>query len=250
MSISNNKIKYIQSLKMKKKRDQHGVFVAEGEKCIENLIHNSKCQYLAGLPDVIDRFKHIESIEEVVVTTEKDLQRASHFKTASSIIGVFYQQSHDVDPTTLNSGLHLILDEVQDPGNMGTIIRLADWFGIESIICSHNTVDIYNPKTVQATMGAITRVPVLYTDLSDFLKQNAQLPVYGTFLEGNNIYEENLSKDGLIVMGNEGKGISKEIEQFVTDKILIPSFALDSSRPESLNVAVATAIVCSEFRRS
>ncbi len=250
VSISKNKIKYIQSLKMKKKRDQFGVFVAEGEKCIENLINNSRCQYLAGIPEVINRFKNVHSIEEIVDATPEELQRASHFKTPSSIIGVFYQENHTIDSTTLNSGLHLVLDEIQDPGNMGTIIRLADWFGIESIICSHNTVDIYNPKTVQATMGAITRVPVVYTDLHDFLQQNSQLPVYGTFLEGNNIYEENLSKDGFIVMGNEGKGISREIEEFVTNKLLIPSFATDNSRPESLNVAVATAIVCSEFRRS
>ena len=250
MSISKNKIKYIQSLKMKKKRDQYGVFVAEGEKCVEELILSCKCQYLAGLPDVINRIKSKAKAEEVVVATEKELQRASHFKTSSSVIGVFYKPEQSLDLNKINKGLHLVLDEIQDPGNMGTIIRLADWFGIESIICSQNTVDIYNPKTVQATMGAVARVPVIYTDLYSFLSNNKQLPVYGTFLEGKNIYEENLSKDGLIIMGNEGKGISMEIEEFITHKLLIPSFAPDNLRPESLNVAVATAIVCSEFKRN
>jgi TrmH family RNA methyltransferase len=145
--------------------------------------------------------------------------------------------------------LSLVLDGIQDPGNMGTIVRVADWFGIEDIICSPDTADIYNPKTVQATMGAIARVKVHYTNLKDFLQKHNHLPIYGTFLEGKNIYCESLSENGFIVMGNEGNGIRPETEKAINRKLFIPSFPFEREASESLNVGVATGIICGEFRR-
>ena len=143
----------------------------------------------------------------------------------------------------------LALDTVQDPGNLGTIVRIADWFGIRDIVCSETCADIYNPKTVQATMGALARVRVHYTSLADFLRQIHPSPVYGTFLEGNDIYREELSGNGVIVMGNEGNGISEAIKPFVERKLYIPNYPPDTETSESLNVAIATAITCAEFRR-
>ena len=177
------------------------------------------------------------------------MKKASQLKTAPQIIGVFYQPKYDIEEIDLNEKLHLVLDGIQDPGNMGTIVRLADWFGIEHIFCSSDTADIYNSKTVQATMGAIARVKVHYVDLADFFKNNNNLPVFGTFLEGENIYQADLPKNGFIVMGNEGKGISFNVQKLITNKLFIPNYPADMSTSESLNVAVATAIVCSEFRR-
>ena len=250
MSISKNKIKYIQSLKIRKFRDLHGTFVAEGEKLVFDLLQSCKCRYLAGLPDILRKMNlHAADAEEIAEATTEDLNRASHLKTPSSIIAVFYQPNHDMETVDFSRNLHLVLDGVQDPGNLGTIVRLADWFGIENIICSMDTADIFNPKTVQATMGAIANVKVFHTDLFPFLSSQGKIPIYGTFLEGENIYEEKLSENGFIVMGNEGKGISREIESLVTNKLLIPSFSTGSQTSESLNVAAATAIVCSEFRR-
>ncbi len=249
MSISKNKIKYLQSLKLKKQRDIHGTFVAEGEKLVSELLNFCKCQYIAGLPHVVENIKSNYEIEEIVVATEQELKKASHLKTSSPVIAVFYQLQVNIDDINFDNNLHLVLDGIQDPGNMGTIVRLADWFGIQNIICSEDTVDIFNPKTVQATMGAVARVNVIYTNLPMFLEKHNTLPVYGTFLEGNNIYEEALSNSGFIVMGNEGQGVTKEVESLVTSKLYIPSFAAGGESSESLNVAVATAIVCSEFRR-
>jgi TrmH family RNA methyltransferase len=143
----------------------------------------------------------------------------------------------------------LALDRVQNPGNLGTIIRLADWFGISDIICSEDTADCFNPKVVQATMGAILRVHVHYINLAAWLKNQHDTKIYGTFLEGENIYSAQLDKSGVIVMGNEGQGISAEVAATVSHKLLIPPYPADRSGSESLNVAVATAVICSEFRR-
>ena len=143
----------------------------------------------------------------------------------------------------------MALDDIQDPGNLGTIIRLADWFGIEHIICSPNTVDVYNPKTIQATMGGIARVKVYYTPLPDLIKSLGDTPIYGTLLNGDNMYSQRLSRNGLIIMGNEGNGISKEVESLITRKLYIPNYPQSRETSESLNVAIATAVVCAEFRR-
>jgi len=175
------------------------------------------------------------------------MQQISNLKTASPVLAVVEIPPVKTETIPLNE-LILALDDIQDPGNLGTIIRLADWFGINYIVCSSFSVDAYGPKTVQATMGSLTKVKIVYTDLYSFLKPlSEEVPIYGTFLEGENIYQTKLSENGVIVMGNEGKGISPEITKLVSNKLMIPSFA--SNPPESLNVAVATAITCSEFKR-
>jgi len=175
------------------------------------------------------------------------MQQISNLKTASSVLAVVDIPSVTIATIPRNE-LILALDDIQDPGNLGTIIRLADWFGINYIVCSLSTADAYGPKTVQATMGSLSRIKIVYTDLYSFLEPLAEkIPIYGTFLEGENIYKAELSVNGVIVMGNEGKGISPEIAKLVSKKLLIPPFSDNS--PESLNVAVATAITCSEFKR-
>ena len=248
MSLSKNKIKYIQSLKQKKYREEHNTFVAEGSKLIADLIPHLPCQLLV----VTERLRNdipTNKAEETIVTSHEAMRRASHLSTPPDALAIFYQPKHNLATVDFTQKLSLVLDEVQDPGNLGTIIRIADWFGIENIICSHNTVDLYNTKTVQATMGAFVGVNVHYTDIIDLLTSYTQLPIYGTFLEGKNIYTEALQPNGFIVMGNEGRGISSEIENVITNRLYIPNFSTKNSTTESLNVAVATAVVCSEFRR-
>ena len=249
MSLSKNRIKYIQSLKDKKHRNQHGTFVAEGEKLVFDLLATTKCQLIAGITEITNNITNPALAEEIIIASVEELKKASHLKTAPPVIGVFYNPKVKEEVIDFTSGLHLILDGIQDPGNLGTIVRIADWFGIKNVICSPDTADIFNPKTVQATMGAISRVSAIYTNLNTFLGKNTKLPVYGTFLEGNNIYNENLLKDAFIVMGSEGKGISDIIEKHISNKLFIPNYPVNQETSESLNVAVATAIICSEFRR-
>ena len=248
MALSKNKISYIRSLKDKKLRKQHKTFVAEGSKLIFDLIQNTKCQLLVLSEEMRVNTLKFE-IEETIITTRSEIKKASHLATPPDAIAVFYQNINDYTKTDYSHKLNLMLDEIQDPGNLGTIIRIADWFGIENIFCSYHTVDVYNTKTVQATMGALSRVNVHYVDIIEIINKNNNLPIYGTFLNGKNIYQESLSNEGFIVMGNEGKGINPEIEQLITNRLYIPNFSTNSSTSESLNVAVAAAIVCSEFKR-
>jgi TrmH family RNA methyltransferase len=187
--------------------------------------------------------------EEIIIASNAELKKASHLSTPPDAIAVFYQKNHDLTKIDYAQKLNLILDEIQDPGNLGTIIRIADWFGIENIFCSLDTVDVYNTKTVQATMGALSRVNVHYANIVDILNLHSHSPIFGTFLDGNDIYKESLSKEGFIVMGNEGKGISPAVEKLISNRLYIPNFSTNSTTSESLNVAVATAVVCSEFRR-
>ncbi|MEA5045545.1 MAG: RNA methyltransferase [Petrimonas sp.] len=248
MPLSKNKIKQIRSLNEKKYRNEYGTFVAEGKKLVFDLLGNCRCQFLAGLPDVLREIPPL-SAEEIVEATSDELKRASLLKTPPQLIGIFYQPKQALEEIELDGKLHLVLDGIQDPGNMGTIVRLSDWFGIQHVFCSPDTADIFNPKTVQATMGAIARVNVHYVDLKDLLTKNSSLPVFGALLEGENIYEAKLPKNGFIVMGNEGKGISHDIQKLVTHKLFIPNYPANAQTSESLNVALAAAIVCSEFRR-
>ena len=177
------------------------------------------------------------------------MKKISSLSTPPDVIAVFKLPEEDVSDIRLDpESLTLMLDGIQDPGNLGTIIRTADWFGIDTVICSKDTVDLYNPKTIQATMGSLKRVKVFYTDLEDILNKSEVRNVYGTLLDGENIFERDLNSEGVIVMGNEGKGISDRIRTLVTDPLLIPP-AREDSHPESLNVAVATAIVISQFRK-
>ncbi|MFY9154384.1 MAG: RNA methyltransferase [Prolixibacteraceae bacterium] len=251
--LSKNKIKLIQSLNRKKNRDETGLFLAEGNKMVGEVLRSDFTidtvictpEYLKNHPETEKR------ANEIIVTDSLSIQKASLLQNPQDALALVHHSSNNLSQLNLQSELCLALDFIQDPGNLGTILRIADWFGIKSLICSENTVDAYNPKVVQASMGAIFRTKVSYINLEEFLSSASQnqIPVYGTFLEGNNIYNEKLSKNGIILMGNEGNGISDSAGKWVSHKLYIPSFSPDENQPESLNVAVAAAICCSEFRR-
>lgn len=247
MSLSKNKIKYIHSLKDKKHRSEHKTFVAEGHKTVSELLNVMKCQLLVATSDFLQAKIPIIA-EEIIEVSNEELSRISFVRTPQQVLGVFYQPEYNTD-IDASKELVLTLDGIQDPGNMGTIVRLADWYGIKHIICSTDTVDIYNPKTVQATMGAIARVEVHYTDLVSYLTNNKSIPIYGTMLDGENIYEKELTKNGILIMGNEGNGIRKNVEELISHKLFVPNYPPNEQTSESLNVAIATAIVCAEFRR-
>lgn len=246
--LSKNKIKYIHSLELKKNRKEEQAFVAEGRKLVEDLAGHFPCRLLAATAGWLAAHPHAEA-DEVVEVSREELERASLQKAPQEVLAVFRQPVWRFDPACAGRSLCLALDDVQDPGNLGTIVRVADWFGIEDIFCSAGTADVFNPKTVQATMGALARVRVHYCDLPGLIGGLKDVPVYGTFLDGNNLYAETLSESGLIVMGNEGKGVSAEVERLVSKRLYIPSYPQERETSESLNVAIATAVVCGEFRR-
>ncbi len=246
--LSKNKIKYIRSLELKKNRKEAQAFLAEGHKLVGDLLGHFPCLLIVATSRWLQNHAEIQA-EEIIEVTEEELARASLLKAPQEVLGVFKQPQYLFNPNIAKEQLCLALDDVQDPGNLGTIVRIADWFGIKYIFCSTGTADIYNPKTVQATMGAIARVKLHYCNLSEVLGSLTDIPVFGTFLDGENIYTQELSNHGIIVMGNEGKGISPNVSRFVNSKLLIPNFPQGCETSESLNVAVATAITCSEFRR-
>jgi TrmH family RNA methyltransferase len=190
-----------------------------------------------------------EKAQEVIEVTQDELSRASLLKTPQDVLAVFGQPQYPMEPEIISNSLCLALDDVQDPGNLGTIIRVADWFGIEHIFCSQGTVDVYNPKTVQATMGALARVKLHYCNLPSLIASLNDVPVYGTFLDGKDMYKETSSTNGLIVMGNEGNGIGQEVASLINRKLYIPNYPPQRETTESLNVAMATGIICAEFRR-
>ena len=235
--LSKNQIKLIQSLSRKKKRDELRLFVAEGEKLVFDLLPHFECLHLFSTDTQELRAEGI---------SESEMKKITHLSSPSSTLAVFRQREATFNAQEINVGLSLALDDIQDPGNLGTIIRIADWFGIAYVFCSPSCADVYNSKTVKATMGALSRVKVVYLELPVFLDK-VECAVLGTFMDGGNIYQENLPNRGVIVMGNEGQGICSEVEKRVTKRLSIPSFGNKSS--ESLNVAMATGIVCSEFRR-
>lgn len=258
--LSKNKQKYISSLEQKKQRKQEGVFVAEGFKSVGDLLREG---YKAKLIVCTEEWMRDNSItpsgenfflkgtEYCVVTTE-ELRRCSFLQHPQQVLAVFHLPETAPLPNKdwYKSNLVLALDGVQDPGNMGTIIRIADWFGIHTIICSLETVDAYSPKAVQATMGSIARVNLVYCNLGEYIASlGNDVPVYGTLLDGKNIYNEPLTSGGIIVMGNEGNGITPRIRELVNHQLLIPSYPANSPTAESLNVAIATAITVAEFRR-
>lgn len=247
-SLSKNKIKYIHSLEQKKIRKEERAFLAEGPKLVSDLLGHFHCRFLAATSSWLQEHPTVQAGEIVEVSLE-ELSRASLLKTPQQVLAIFEQPQYTLNHEVARQTLCLALDDIQDPGNLGTIIRLADWFGIEHIICSQNTVDVYNPKAIQATMGGIARVKVHYTSLPDFIRTLGDVPVFGTFLDGQNMYEQPLSIHGLIVMGNEGNGIGKEVEALINRKLYIPNYPQDRETSESLNVAIATAIICAEFRR-
>ena len=236
--LSKNQIKWVHSLELKKNRKKEGLFVAEGPKVVGDLL---RAGYVAR-----SIFSTTERPNAQLITDD-ELRKLSFLQHPQEVLAVF-EIPHNSSLFTLNSSLSLALDGVQDPGNLGTIIRIADWFGIQTIYCSEDTADCYNPKVVQATMGSLAHVHIIYTDLEALL-QSVHCPIYGTLLDGQNIYQQQLSNEGIIVMGNEGNGISPAIRQLVTHKLLIPNYNTSGETAESLNVAIATAITCAEFRR-
>ena len=240
--VSKNQIKTITALQQKKFRRQDKLFFAEGIKVVQELLNsNFQLQHLYTTEAL---FKGIPT-NKVTLVTPDELKKISALTTPQACLALFTIPDEKPVPDT---GLIVALDEVRDPGNLGTIIRLCDWFGISHLVCSLQCVDSYNPKVVQATMGSLARVNVVYTHLQDYLS-NTKLPVYGTFMDGNNIYKEAMQQDGIIVMGNEANGISAEVEALTTQRIAIPRFG-NLQQTESLNVATAAAIILSEFRRN
>jgi RNA methyltransferase, trmH family len=249
--ISKAKIRYIRSLELKKNRMAERLFVAEGPKVVEELLRVLSPKILLAT-DSWAPVNTAFNASELISITDDELCKVSFLRTPQQVLGVFPMFSTDKAPAAENitTELSLALDGVQDPGNLGTIIRIADWFGIRHIFCSPDTADVYNPKVVQATMGSLARVNVVYMGLETLLNELPQkFPVYGTLLDGESIYCQELSAVGIIVMGNEGNGISAPIRQKITRRLLVPNFPEDKPSAESLNVAVATAVVCAEFRR-
>jgi RNA methyltransferase, TrmH family len=252
--ISKAQASFIKSLHQKKYRYENQLFIAEGYKIVEELITagysiKTICIIDHQWNDFVAKHSKISKNTEILSLTSGELERISALSTASEILAVVHIPASHINvfiPDYYHDHLALCLDEVKDPGNLGTIIRIADWFGLKRIICSIGTVELYNPKVIQSTMGSFTRVEVIYSNLHDFLEGMKNVKIYGALLDGRNIYQEQLSKKGLILMGSESHGISRELIKFITDPLTIPSFG----GAESLNVAVATGIICSEFSRN
>ena len=252
--LSRSKIKFILSLQKRKAREEHRMFIAEGDKIVKEIIASGfpvkslicKPEYLAVIP-VAAR----EMIEEIIPVKYEELKQLSNLTTPHNAMAVIRMPDYRMDLDEMLQEIVPALDFIQDPGNMGTIIRAAAWFGIKNIICSLNCVDIYNPKVIQATMGAFLNVKVHYCDLPEFLGSviKKKVPVFGTVLNGKSIYEHDLGGKGIILIGNESKGISEELMTFVTDRITIPKFCDEKYGIESLNAGMAASIIFSEFRR-
>jgi len=247
--ISKNQIKFIRQLEMKKYRNRERLFVAEGPKVVGDLLRKYGAKAIYATEEWSPSADVSLSLVEWI--TDDELHRISFLQHPQQVLALFPIPESDssLALSHLTSSLSLALDGIQDPGNLGTIIRIADWFGIDTIYCSEDTADAYNPKVVQATMGSLARVSIIYISLESLLDNLPDdFPVYGTILDGDDIYQQPLSQNGIIVMGNEGNGISQEIRTKVNRRLLIPRFRTGDSA-ESLNVAIATAITCSEFRR-
>lgn len=254
--LSRNQVKYINSLTLKKQREKHRQFIAEGSKMVLDLLDSdyNVCEIFAT-KEWIDPHTssfQLKNILPISVTVD-ELSKITALTTPSPVLAIVSIPETVIEAGSFTGKLILALDEIRDPGNLGTIIRIADWYGISAVICSETTVDLYNPKVVQATMGSIARVPVNYTNLAGFLAGLPEsLNIYGSFLEGENIYMKELNNKGIIIIGNESKGISGSVAKFVTDKLHIPSFSTgrgSAAHAESLNASVATAVLCSEFKR-
>jgi len=240
--VSKNQIKLITGLVQKKNRTEQQLFIAEGIKVIQELFQSDfELVHIYTVTNLNIQFP----TDKITQITDNELKRISFLTTPNECLALF---KIPISSKINDHELIIALDDIRDPGNLGTIIRLCDWFGVKQLICSETTVDVFNPKVVQATMGSLARVRIVYADLVDVLKKT-KLPIYGTFMDGNNIYTEQKTREGIIVMGNESNGISKNIEQLIQRKITIPRFGTQQ-KTESLNVATATAITLSEFCRN
>lgn len=250
--LSKHLTNVIQNLEKKKFREKYNLFKIEGEKLVQELfLSDMKVDTLIARPSWIERNRQKAQSYNTIEVNEIEMGRVSNFKSLPEVIALAQIPVKEHSPEEIKNELSIVLNGIQDPGNLGTILRLSDWFGVRHVFCDHDCANIFNPKSVQASMGAIFRVNVFYLDLVEFIPQfvDQNFPCYGAFLEGENIYRTELRTKGFIVMGNEGNGISPEIERFVTRKITIPSFAHSPYSTESLNVGVATGIILSEFKR-
>ena len=254
--ISKNQIKYVHQLELKKFRKQEGLFIAEGHKVVGDLLAAgfrptqlfATAEWITSNTPLL-RGGGARGGGDIIEVTTDELTKLSLQQHPQQVLALFPIPEAQPQISNLKSQISILLDNIQDPGNLGTIIRIADWFGIDTIFCSTGTVDAWNPKVVQATMGSIARVRIIYIDAQQlFDSLPADYPVYGTFLDGENIYTQELSPNGLIVMGNEGNGISDAVRARISRRLLIPDFHRGDTA-DSLNVAIATAITCSEFRR-
>jgi len=260
MTFTKNQAKLIKSLQDKKNRLELGLFLVEGEKSVVEVLNsNFEIDFVLTTTEFFDKYgeKIREKAKSYEIVNQFDLEKVGTFETNDSALAVVNQPrrfSRGSDLSVGENEIVLVLDEIKDPGNLGTIIRIADWYGIKNIVASKETVDFYNPKVITATKGSFTRVNIFYTDLDDFLAKT-KLPVLGAFLNGENIHETKFPASGILLMGNESNGISKEIEKLVTKKITIPAYGKVypnslSGRVESLNVAIATAIILDNWKQS
>lgn len=243
MELTNNMRKTYASLSTTKGRKETGLFMAQGTKCVLDTLGHFKLEALLATHQWIEEHPQAGAMQ----VSASDLKRISTLNTPPPVIAI-YHIPESVELPDFANELVVALDCVQDPGNLGTIMRVCDWMGVRHILASPDTADVWNPKVVQASMGAISRVKVLYAPLTEVL-MDAKVPIYGTFLNGENIYDANLSRSGVVIMGNEGNGISAEVADLVTNRLTIPSYPPGEPTSESLNVAIATAITLSEFRR-
>lgn len=249
--ISKNQIKFVHSFAKKKTRDEHQLFLAEGVKILRDILPFFDAEFICATEEAFDEIKSVAKTH-VEKATSAEIEKMTLLQSPPKALALLRIPQHKLDYASISNSLILALDGVQDPGNVGTILRIADWFGIHTVLCSQQTADVYNPKTIQATMGAVARVKVSYVDLPatlQTLKNEYKMPVYGTFLDGKNMYETTLTSNGIIVMGNEGNGVTPEIDRISDHRLYIPNYPAGAPTSESLNVSVATAIVCAEFRR-
>ena len=252
--LSSAKIKLINSLRYKKYRDRYGLFVIEGDKLVSEFLESGEpVKLLLALDKWIEKTdnKLLSSAEEIIKVSERELVKVSQHKTPQNTLALVSVRKYSPDKLSLSRTLSIALDNIQDPGNLGTIIRIAAWFGIENILCSHGTVDVYNPKTVQSSMGALLYVKVSYTDLALLIPEliKGGMAVYAATLDGEPLRDIKIRDKGLLLFGNESKGISDELTPYVNHKIIIPPFRKALPGIDSLNVAISAAIICNEFRR-
>jgi TrmH family RNA methyltransferase len=249
--LSKNKIKFYNSLKLRKYRKKHSLFLAEGEKIIADLIHSGNIPQTIIKTEGNDSIHSLSDEVEIINAKKSEISKISNLKTPSDILAVFKTFDHTYDTKELLNDLVIFCDNIRDPGNFGTIIRTADWFGVRNIVCSTGTADMYNPKVIQSSMGSIARVHVHYGDADEMLSDlKGHTTIYGAYMNGKNIYEETLSPNGVIVIGNEGTGITDVVGRYIDHALSIPAYGNTDQGPESLNASIAAALICAEFRRS